>query len=263
MNTEVLSTATSGSRTSIRPRLVATPRPPRKRSVHGHRWPAMAAMPPSVWPMCPVPAQRARSTPQLPLAASSASTARPYFQPRVRRTFVAPMLPLPCWRMSWMPAERATSSPLGIDPTRYAAMSIATRLKLHHASDDLLRGGHRQVRRRRLAPGEHLADEPLGAGGLLRELGRRPAAQPTHLLGQVGEIPQPMVRAEQQQVGPSPQHILETDRHLGLDGVSHLGQPPGTGRSDLLSVCVVVAQHTAERASVAIDHALHLFGRLV
>src|SRR5947209_3611037 len=223
----------------------------------------MAAMPPSVWPIWPVPAQRARSTPQEPLAASSASTASPCFQPSVRRTFVAPMLPLPCWRMSRIPAERATSRPLGIDPTRYAAMRKATYFKLGHASADLRRAALRQVRRGRLAPGKHVLNERARAGRLVRNLAGRPAMQPTHLLGQLLDIPESIVRAEQEQVGPPPEYILEVHRHLGLNRTAHLRQSPRSSRSDLGGAGVVVAQHAAECTPVPVDNSLDLFGRLV
>src|SRR5438874_10752832 len=109
--------------------------------------------------------------------------------------------------MSWMPAERATSRPLGIDPTRYAAMRKATCFKLGHASADLRRAARRQVRGRRLAPGKHVLNERSRAGRLVRNLAGRPATQPTHLLGQLLDIRQSIVRAEQEQVGPPPEHI--------------------------------------------------------
>ena len=52
-----------------------------------------------------------------PFAASSAKTNAPGRLPSTRSTFVAPMFPLPAWRMS-MPCASPTSHPNGIDPSR-------------------------------------------------------------------------------------------------------------------------------------------------
>src|SRR6184192_1327050 len=100
--------------------------------------------------------------------------------------------------MSRMPAERATSRPLGTDPTRYAAMRKATCFKPGsrfpgQASADLRRAACRQVRGGRLAPGKHVLNQRSRAGRLVRNLAGRPATQPTHLLGQLLDIPESIV----------------------------------------------------------------------
>ena len=50
------------------------------------------------------------------MSPTSVSTAGPV--PSVRRTLVAPMVPLPARRISVAPAARATRNPIGIDPIR-------------------------------------------------------------------------------------------------------------------------------------------------
>ena len=52
-----------------------------------------------------------------PFAASQKKVISPHFLPSTRQTFVAPMLPLPCCRMS-MPRDLETMSPNGIEPRR-------------------------------------------------------------------------------------------------------------------------------------------------
>src|SRR3954468_123379 len=60
-----------------------------------------------------------RSTGSAPFAASARKTATPIFQPSVRKTFVAPRLPDPCFRRSTLfalPASKAN----GMEPEIYA-----------------------------------------------------------------------------------------------------------------------------------------------
>src|SRR5262245_52165913 len=74
-----------------------------------------------------------------PLAKSSTKTRIPYLRPRTRPTFVAPMLPLPAWKMS-TPRARAMRYPNGIAPIRYAATSARTVRNISGGCGRTLRG---------------------------------------------------------------------------------------------------------------------------
>jgi hypothetical protein len=93
------------------PRLVATPRPPRKRSQGVNTCPRMDATPPTrarvrrIEPGepsgCPSPTStRARRAATSPFSMSITKTTAPHRAPRTRNAFVAPMFLLPCARRS-------------------------------------------------------------------------------------------------------------------------------------------------------------------
>ena len=90
------------------PPVVATILPPfRKRRKRGRKWPSIAAAPvstPTPWPAIFV----ATSAGTKPLAVSRKTAGRPSRRPCTRQTFVAPMFPLPCVRMS-SPRKMRTS----------------------------------------------------------------------------------------------------------------------------------------------------------
>src|SRR5947208_8138814 len=73
--------------------------------------------------MLPAVRVEASQTEKNPLAISSSSVTKPAARPVVRRTLVAPMLPLPEVRTSGPVVHLTTRYPKGIPPTRYAATS--------------------------------------------------------------------------------------------------------------------------------------------
>ena len=119
-------TTASGISPSRTPAEVATPFPPRKRSQTGKVWPRMQASPPAIptssWygPPGLIAAAKAKAirTAANPFKASRAKTRYPHRLPRTRSTLVAPIFPLPCFRMS-IPRVRLMSNPFGQDPSRY------------------------------------------------------------------------------------------------------------------------------------------------
>src|ERR1700732_4175721 len=123
-----------GNKTQNTPSAVATPLPPLKRSQTGNTWPITAKsaaqdikrkvktqgnatkLPQRLYLE---PARRAANqTAKAPLMASSANVAIPSpFAPE-RATLVAPMLPLPVWRISSPRKTRTSTYPKGIEPNR-------------------------------------------------------------------------------------------------------------------------------------------------
>ena len=64
-----------------------------------------------------IASHRESHTAATPFSTSSTKTGSPQRQPHTRQTFVAPMLPLPCWRMS-TPLHFAASRPNGTEPSK-------------------------------------------------------------------------------------------------------------------------------------------------
>ena len=136
--TAAIATGNGASPASI-PAPVATPFPPfhdskNTRPQTVNTWPSMAAVPASVatqaatnsgreprtpdWRTASTSASCATSvTATKPLAKSSRNTSRPGPLPSTRIAFVAPALPLPCWRRS-TPLIRATTRLQGTAPSR-------------------------------------------------------------------------------------------------------------------------------------------------
>ena len=103
------------------PSEVATPLPPLNRSQIGKLWPRMHAVAAAVAvhagsPLNRIAIHRATSTEATPFNTSRTNTGSPYRQPQTRHTFVAPMFPLPCCRMS-SPFIRDTRRPNGTEPS--------------------------------------------------------------------------------------------------------------------------------------------------
>ena len=92
------------------------PRPPRNPTNTGQMWPASAAMPAEAATPAESLNSSARPTASAALPMSNASTRMPAGVPTRRITFVMPVLPLPCSRMSIRFVNRPTSTPNGNEP---------------------------------------------------------------------------------------------------------------------------------------------------
>ena len=86
-------------------------------SVKRMSWPATAAKPAAISPVGVSVIYLARRTAITPLSTSATSTIAPYLAPRVRRTLVVPILPLPNSRIS-IPRSFPMTIPEGIEPIR-------------------------------------------------------------------------------------------------------------------------------------------------
>ena len=110
--------AASGARARMTPPAVATIFPPLPNpSQTGRAWPIIAAAPAST-PTHSPPTLRPTNAGTKPLATSRSATGTPSQRPYARHTFEAPMLPLPCFRMSSPLKSFTTTTPNGIDPIR-------------------------------------------------------------------------------------------------------------------------------------------------
>ena len=113
-----------GSMTTNTPRVVATPLPPRKRRKTLKPLPMTAAMAETTTHHGSSPSRVGTITAATPFRGSISMTASAGHGPTERRTLVAPMFPEPAVRMS-MPRMRATISPVGMAPTKYANSTTA------------------------------------------------------------------------------------------------------------------------------------------
>lgn len=100
------------------PAAVATPLPPRKLKYSGYRWPITAAMPTQASSITPSPSQRATSTGSRPLPTSPSRVRMASFFPATRSMLVAPGLPEPLARGSWVPNQRLSRTAKEREPSR-------------------------------------------------------------------------------------------------------------------------------------------------
>src|SRR6185295_17587244 len=106
---------------------LATALPPLNFRKTGKAWPAITASAAALiqWILPPV-SLSASQTAQKPLTISSRRVMIAAARPVVRRTLVAPMLPLPDARTSAPVFHLTTRNPNGIAPMRYAAASATS-----------------------------------------------------------------------------------------------------------------------------------------
>ena len=104
-----------GARPRNTPRPVATPLPPENPRKGEKRCPSSAATAVQTSAVSPRFRKRTATTGTQPLATSPSKVSRPAFVPALRATLVAPILPLPAWRIA-TPRRRAMSTPVGIEP---------------------------------------------------------------------------------------------------------------------------------------------------
>ena len=107
----------SGTRPMRAPAPTATPFPPLKPVQTGKTWPMMASAAAAMGHHDPPTSHSAMSTAAAPLAISSTMTVMPAVRPSVRKTLVAPRLPLPSFRRS-TPWTFPARSAKGMEPSR-------------------------------------------------------------------------------------------------------------------------------------------------
>src|SRR5436853_6322313 len=106
------------------PTPVPTPRPLRNPTNTDQIAPATAATPHAASITASPDTTRATMTGKAPFSRSPTTTTAARFRPRARSAFVPPVRPDPTVLGSVPPVRRATRTPTGIDPQRYApAMS--------------------------------------------------------------------------------------------------------------------------------------------
>ena len=118
--TSVATRPAMGDKTNNPPQPEAIPLPPLNRINTGQLWPNTTAR--AAAASTPGESKKIRATTTastaLPISRNSTTTATGV--PTVRWTLVIPMLPLPCSRMSTLPANLPAISPKGTEPNRYA-----------------------------------------------------------------------------------------------------------------------------------------------
>src|SRR3990172_7716609 len=111
--------ATVGRRARRTPRKVATPFPPRNLRKIGYKWPRkVASATPATW-ASDAPKVRPRATGAHPFSMSRARVRAAAPLPTARRTFDAPMFPLPIALTSTPLDPLAIRRPNGMEPDRY------------------------------------------------------------------------------------------------------------------------------------------------
>src|SRR3989304_3235841 len=111
--------ATFGRRAKRTPRKVATPFPPRNLRKTGYKWPRNAASAtPATW-ASDAPKIRPRATGAHPFSMSRARARAAAPLPAARRTFVAPIFPLPISLTSTPFDALAIRRPNGMEPDKY------------------------------------------------------------------------------------------------------------------------------------------------
>src|SRR3970282_1148478 len=120
MNSQTPATrkATFGSRAKRTPRKVATPFPPRNLRKTGYKWPRNAASATPATRASDAPTIRPRATGAHPFSMSRARVRAAAPLPTARRTFVAPMFPLPIALTSTPLDPLAIRRPNGMEPDR-------------------------------------------------------------------------------------------------------------------------------------------------
>ncbi len=145
-----MSSAAGTEKTSAAPNAADTPRPPEKPRNGDRLWPMIAARPASTSTSMPAPTQRARRTAAVPFSMSSRPERSARRGPSARITFAPPVRPLPIVRGSGPPERRATMTPHGMPPMKYAA---TVRMIARKAVTTSMRREYRAVRRpRRRSP---------------------------------------------------------------------------------------------------------------